>query len=311
MTDAPAAPGSTEDRGWRPVDLGGPDEWSHTLTAAEVAEIDAALDHVEASGVPMADLDRTTFPLGALGDRLRDWAHELDQGRGFVLVRGLPVERYGPERSGLAFWGLGCHLGRPFPQNPEGDLLGHVVDTGEAADNPDIRKYRTNHDIAFHVDGADVVGLLCLANSADGGASRIASSLAVRARIVDEDPALAPVFDQDFYLDLRDEEGPGELPYLPLPLSYVARGRPRVFYHHDYFTSSPRHPATPPYSPAQLAVLDRFEALAQSEEFRLDMVLAPGDMQFVDNGTVVHARTAYVDDPDDPRHLLRLWLAVG
>ncbi len=49
----------------RVLDLGGPDEWSHTLTAAEVAEIDAALDHVEASGVPMADLDRTT-PLEAL-----------------------------------------------------------------------------------------------------------------------------------------------------------------------------------------------------------------------------------------------------
>ncbi|MCB1017991.1 MAG: TauD/TfdA family dioxygenase [Acidimicrobiales bacterium] len=308
MTDTEAPPAAG---GWRPADFRGPDDWSHTLTADEIAEIDAALDHVEALGLATADLDRGSFPLPALGGRLRAWADELDQGRGFVLVRGLPVERYGPERSGVAFWGLGCHLGRPFPQNPEGDLLGHVVDTGEAADNPDIRKYRTNHDIAFHVDGADVVGLLCLANSADGGASRIASSLAVRDRIVAERPELAPAFEQDFHLDLRDEQAPGEAPFLSLPLAYEARGRPRIFYHHDYFTSSQRHPETPRYTAEQQAVLDRFEALAHSEEFRIDMVLEPGDMQFVDNGTVVHARTAYVDDPADPRHLLRLWLAVG
>jgi hypothetical protein len=42
------------------------------------------------------------------------------------------------------------------------------------------------------------------------------------------------------------------------------------------------------------------------------MRLAPGDMQFVHNHTMLHDRTGFEDwpDPDRRRHLLRLWLAV-
>jgi len=34
-------------------------------------------------------------------------------------------------------------------------------------------------------------------------------------------------------------------------------------------------------------------------------------MQFISNHTIVHARTAYEDyaDPNEKRHLLRLWLS--
>lgn len=302
---------STLEDGWRPTEFLGPDEWCVTLTASDVAELDAALDHVEAQGLAMGEVDRQAFPLPTLGPRLAGWAAEIDQGRGFVLLRGLPVERYGPDRSGLAFWGLGCHLGRPFPQNPEGDLLGHVIDTGEAATDPSVRKYRTNHHIAFHVDGADMVGLLCLRAAGDGGLSRIASSLAVRQEILWRHPELAHVFGEPMLLDLRDEQGPGEPPFLPLPMDYLSRGRRRVFYHYDYFTSSQRHEAAPRYSDEQLLVLELFEELASSPAFCIDMDLQPGDMQFIDNGTIVHARSAYVDDLDHPRHLLRLWLAAA
>jgi len=42
------------------------------------------------------------------------------------------------------------------------------------------------------------------------------------------------------------------------------------------------------------------------------MVLAVGDIQFLANTHVLHARTAYTDQaPSRPRrHLMRLWLAV-
>lgn len=299
------------DGGWQPSDFLGPDEWSYTLTSAELAEIDAALDHVEAVGLTMGEVDRESFPLPTLRPLLADFALEIDQGRGFVLLRGLPVEAYGVDRSSLAFWGLGAHLGRPFPQNPEGDLLGHVTDTGEATIDPTVRKYRTNHDISFHVDGADMVGLLCLRPAARGGLSRIASSLAVRQEILWRHPAFDPLFDEPMLLDLRDEQAPGELPFLALPMDYLGRGRRRVFFHYDYFTSSQRHADAPRYSRQQIELIELFERLASSPEFRIDMDLQPGDMQFIDNGTIVHARTAYEDDPAAPRHLLRLWLAAA
>ena len=42
------------------------------------------------------------------------------------------------------------------------------------------------------------------------------------------------------------------------------------------------------------------------------MDLQPGDMQFVNNYHVLHARTAYEDDREtgEIRHLKRLWLAT-
>jgi alpha-ketoglutarate-dependent taurine dioxygenase len=42
------------------------------------------------------------------------------------------------------------------------------------------------------------------------------------------------------------------------------------------------------------------------------MDFEPGDIQFLNNGRILHAREAYDDweDPDKRRHLLRLWLAA-
>lgn len=42
------------------------------------------------------------------------------------------------------------------------------------------------------------------------------------------------------------------------------------------------------------------------------MILAPGDIQFLTNSHVLHARTAYEDypPPHPRRHLLRLWVAT-
>lgn len=42
------------------------------------------------------------------------------------------------------------------------------------------------------------------------------------------------------------------------------------------------------------------------------MILSPGDIQFLTNSHVLHARTAYEDfpPPHPRRHLLRLWVAT-
>ena len=51
--------------------------------------------------------------------------------------------------------------------------------------------------------------------------------------------------------------------------------------------------------------------VAGDPELRLDMNFMPGDIQFLHNHTILHARTAYEDWPEveRKRHLLRLWLA--
>lgn len=66
----------------------------------------------------------------------------------------------------------------------------------------------------------------------------------------------------------------------------------------------------PPLSPAQLEAADVLEATCNS--LALHMILEVGDIQFLSNAHVLHARTAYKDHapPAPRRHLMRLWLAT-
>jgi hypothetical protein len=297
---------------WLGSELAENRDWVFEFNAAQVAELEAACEQVPAERAAPGRMTRADFPLPGLSEAVQQWRDEITNGRGFVLLRGLPVERWGEARSSLAYWGLGLHLGFPGEQNPQGDLLGHVFDTGEEASNPNIRRYRTSGDIAYHCDLADVVCLLCLDVGAWGGASRIASSVAVYDELLRQRPDLAPRLFEPFLLDSRDEAKEGRAPYVPIPPCRFAGGRLRTFYHSDYFRSVVRHPEVSPFSAAELELLDLYEQIASSERFRLDMQFEPGDVQLVSNHSVLHARAAYRDDAAGGRrrHLLRLWLSL-
>ncbi|MFN2377871.1 MAG: TauD/TfdA family dioxygenase [Candidatus Binatia bacterium] len=295
---------------WRGPDVASRTDWIILLGDEEVAEIQAAAR--ACLGRPLAALGRGDFPLPTLAPRVKHWAAEVGSGRGFVLLRGLPVERWGAELSSVAFWGLGHHLGVPGGQNPQEELLGHVRDYGEDAANPFVRKYRTADRIAYHCDLADVVGLLCLSKAKSGGASRIASSVAVHDELLLRRPDLVARLYEPFLLDTRDEAREGRMPWVPVQPCCHADGRLRTFYHSDYFRSVQRHAEAPRFTAAEQELLDLYEEIAGSPAFLLDMELEPGDVQLISNHTVLHARTAYEDWPDPARRrdLLRLWLSL-
>ena len=48
------------------------------------------------------------------------------------------------------------------------------------------------------------------------------------------------------------------------------------------------------------------------EDVKFSMMLEPGDMQWVNNYTVLHSRTDYEDNPEPgrERHMLRLWIRL-
>lgn len=302
----------TSEAAWRGTDMASrQSEWLVTLTPQDVAEIEAAADKLLTSQVPLSSVDRNAFPLPTLASKIETWRKEITHGRGFVVIRGLPVAAWGTEKAALAYWGLGHHLGHPGAQNPQDELLGHVVDYGEEKDNPIVRRYRTTGHIDFHCDAADAVGLLCLHTAKSGGQSRIVSSVAIFNEIYRQEPELIPRLFEPFFLDRRDEQGEGEPGYLPLPpCRHDAEGNLRTFYHSEYFRSAERFQEITIDSQAKL-ILDLYDALCLSPEFQLDMWLEPGDMQFISNHTIVHSRTAYGDWPERERkrHLLRLWLS--
>jgi len=287
--------------------------WKVCLAASELAEFDKGLDRLEQDRIAIEEVDRRCLPLPLLEPKISQWRQQLMRGRGFVIVSGFPVEQWGEARSALAFWALGHHLGVPGAQNPDGDLLGHVKDYGEQADSPNVRLYRTTSNIRFHCDVADVVGLLCLRTAREGGQSRIASSVAIWNAIFQEDPESARLLFQPFAHDLRGEHRPGQPGFANLqPCCLGEDGVLRTFYHSEYFRSAARLPEVGALPQSHLNLLDRYDALGASPDFHLDMWLEQGDIQFISNHTIVHARTAYKDDPDPARkrHLLRLWLSL-
>lgn len=302
--DSPAA--------WRGPEMARRTDWIVPFTPEQCAEIEVACAAVDARGLALADVRRADFPLPTVAPLARAWARELLEGRGFLLLRGLPVERWGERIASLAYWGLGLHLGRPGGQNPQEELLGHVTDYGEDADNPFVRRYRTAGDIRYHCDLADAVGLLCLRTPISGGASRIVSSVSVYNELLRRRPDLVERLYDPFLLDTRDEPGEGRMPWVPVPPCRFAAGVLRTFYHSDYFRSVERHAQAPRFTPLERELLDLYESIAASPDLYLDMQFEVGDIQLLSNHFALHARTAYEDhrEPERKRHLLRLWLSL-
>jgi len=57
---------------------------------------------------PPQTITRDGFPLTSVGGLLADARHELEYGRGFLLLRGLPIDRYTDEEAGLLYRGIGA-----------------------------------------------------------------------------------------------------------------------------------------------------------------------------------------------------------
>jgi hypothetical protein len=302
--DTPAA--------WRGPEVAGSDAWRFSLGDAQVAKIEGALVHAAGTGKSTAEMDAADFPLPGLASAIAEWRNAIMRGRGFQLVSGVPVERWSQEQAERFFWCLGLHLGRPGAQNVAGDLLGHVTDTGEDAGDPFVRLYRTRADIAYHCDAADVVGLLCLRTAKKGGASRIVSSVSVYNEVLRQRPDLVDRLYQPFLLDIRNEDRSGTLRHIPIPPCRFSEGRLRTFYHSDYFRSVQRHDDVAPFDSDEQTLLDLYEEIAASPDLYFDMELAPGDIQWLSNHTILHSRTGYEDhaEPERRRHLLRLWLSI-
>jgi hypothetical protein len=285
--------------------------WLEPLAAAEVAEIEAASLALLDSGADLSRLQARDFPLPVLAPRLARLLRELLEGRGFVLLRGLPVHRWPRALSAAAFLGLGSHLGRMRPQNAAGHLLGHVRDLGLSASDPNVRIYQTHERQTFHTDSCDIVGLLCLQTARSGGLSALVSSTTLYNEMRRRRPELAALLFEPLATDRRGEVPPGGQPWFEIPVFNWHAGLLSTIYQRQYIDSAQRFAGAPRLTPAHIEALDFFDSLANDPALGLTMALHPGDLQFVHNHVLLHDRTAFEDWPERERrrHLLRLWLA--
>jgi hypothetical protein len=309
MIELPPALGGSS--AWYGPDVADRAEWIEALSPTELAEIEFAAQRLARVEVDWQILSHDEFPLPTLKQRLSRVLHEILEGRGFVLLRGLPVERWGRRLSATAFLGLGLHWGSLRSQNRHGHLLGHVKDLGLSSQDPNTRIYQTRERQNYHTDSCDVVGLLCLHPAKSGGLSSLVSSVTLFNEMRKRRPELARVLFERIETDRRGEVPAGQEPFFCIPVFNWHAGLLSTVYQRTYIESARRFPEVPPLTPDQIEALDLFDRLANDPALHFQMELRAGDVQLVHNHTLLHDRTAFEDwpEPERKRHLLRLWLA--
>ena len=296
---------------WYGSEMSLTDEWIHTVSKNEIEEINEALVTVEKKDI--ASLTREDFPLSELAEKLRLITGEVIYGRGFALLRGLPVDRWSIKQAATAYFGIGTHLGAARSQNGKGHVLGHVRDLGrDAVNDTNARIYQTRERQLFHTDSCDVVALLCLKTAKAGGASALVSSMTIYNEMYRSRPDLLRLLFEPFATDRRGEVPEGKKPFFEIPVFNFYKGHLSVIYARRYINSAQRFDEVPVIEGQRLEALDLFDSLANDRKLNLEMNFQPGDIQFVHNHTMLHDRTDYVDweEEEKKRHLLRLWLAI-
>lgn len=299
---------------WKGPDIDWTQEGLHVLDRSEIAEIDAALAHLKSLGdVDFPDITAERFPLDRVATLMRSLPARLRDGCGFLMLRGLPRERYSDDDMARVYFGLGAYIGAPMTQSYLGDLLGHVVDVSDL--EPKSRGYRKGGGQLMHTDSCDIIGLMCLRTAIAGGASRISSALQVHNYLLDHHPESLEILRRGLYLKRTDEDGRrATRTYSEHPVPFFTERDAEVTcYLPTGYARLAEKSGQRPFSPAESDALLHARKAAAMPEHYLDMGFKEGDIQFLNNRMMVHGRTDYEDHKElsKRRHLLRMWWRVA
>ncbi|HYE90457.1 MAG TPA: TauD/TfdA family dioxygenase [Terriglobales bacterium] len=307
---------------WTGRDMAASTEWIRRFPDTAVAEIDAALRGLSARGLAWPKFGKEDFPLPTFSKELATALDELENGRGFVLYRGLPVGRYTEPELKNIYWGLGAHLGHHRYQNALGELIGEVRDENrrygvvkEPEMDPTLgrssrNKARSAGPLRFHTDRCDVVSLLVVRTAKNGGRSKVVSAVSVANEIMRRRPDLSALLWQDYWRSRQGEEAGGEKKVFPLPIFCLHEGKFTTQYSRTFVEAAQKLPDVPRMTAAHDDALDLHAQVC--EELCFEMDFQPGDWQLLNNHVIYHGRSHYEDGdgPDQDRLLFRLWLAT-
>ncbi len=241
-------------------------------------------------------------------------ANVLENGRGFVIVQGPPEEPLSLETQLAAYWVVGQILGEPVAQNVAGNRLYDVRDTGQLL-SQGARFSVTNYESTFHTDASfeddvvDYAGLLCVQAAKSGGLSQLVSGYTAAAELALAGTAAIEVLTQPFHVDRRGGVRPGETPTAQRPV-LARRGNEIVYRYLRTWIEAGHDKAGVPLTHDQVRALDALDAALNRGDLRVEFMLRPGDMLWINNRWLLHNRTAFEDhaEPALRRHYVRLWL---
>jgi hypothetical protein len=296
---------------WRGSDIKGKDDIAFDLTACQGAALESLLGRFRKRGLGLGDIRPEDCRHPALDADLARVFDEIQEGRGIVVIRGIPVAGHSVDDVRIMMWALGAHFGRGVSQSARGDLLGLVRDETPPGQPESARGYTSRRELSLHVDLAQIVGLMCVRQGRSGGGSQYASGLAVYNEIQATRPDLMPILCRGFPYHRRGEEDPAAAPITPydIPVFSERDGRVSVFMVREIINAAFRE-LKRSFTPQEIDAIDTFRRTA--EALRFETRLAPGEASFVNNYAIMHARSEFDDwaEPEKKRLMLRLWLDV-
>ncbi len=243
---------------WLGRDMARSTDWIVPVSPRAIEEMEAALRQLGRRGLRWPDFGRDDFSLPTFSRDLSAALDEIEDGRGFVLLRGFPVDRYTVGELKNLYWGVGSHLGRARYQNAHGELIGEVRDeyrlygeAQEASADPALgrssrSKARSSGPLRFHTDRCDVVTLLCVRPARAGGLSRIVSAVSVAHALRTRRPDLHALLCEDYWRSRQGEEAGGERQVYAMPLLASREGKFTTQYSRTFVEAAQKLPGVPP-----------------------------------------------------------------
>jgi hypothetical protein len=292
---------------WKAVDFPDDRSWVRPFERGMLAELESAAKGLLQSRAPLKDIVAADIDLPQTDALLRQSYDDMENGCGFSLLSGLPVDDWGLDLCRAVQCIVGTRYGLITKQNREGDFLLDVINRN-VTHGTQNRGYHSNAFLDFHNDGANTVALLCMETAAEGGESVLVSAVTVYNEILKLRPELLQPLMRGYFHHRRNQRAPEDPPLMPYRTPVFCRigGVFHCCYSRISIDSSKDEGLV--FSPEEEEALDFIDAQLQRPDLQIRMYLRKGDLQLVNNFVVLHSRTAFIDKPGHPRHLLRLWL---
>jgi hypothetical protein len=304
-------PAVTTAAAWRGDELLKKQDWIYLLSEAQITECETLGKQLVEADPDLRAVKPEDYPLQACREAVKEWKTDMESGRGFVLVRGLHTYLYSDALSSAIYFILGLHIGVPMRQNEMGDLIDHVYATSDKTmDDPTAMSSKVRDKLPFHSDSSDVVGLMCLRPSKQGGASALVSGAQIYNEILQRRPDLAPLLLEPFHWDWKRQDHKAPQNTYTSPVISFVDGVFSMYAGSLYVLTAQDYPEVPRLTPQQVEVLKLFDDITYEEGMAITMDFRPGDIQWLSNHAALHSRTLFTDyaEPQRKRHLLRMWL---
>ena len=292
-----------------------PADGMFSFDEACLSEIENAIKLIRDNPLPLLMLHPSNFYMPRCKELINSVFDCLENGFGFCLLDRLPFEDMTDNEAKSIYWLLSQMLGRPVAQKwCDGTMLYSVTDLGRPSGNG-VRPDVTNEEQSFHTDNSynicppDVVGLLCLHPSKNGGLSRVVNMKSVLERMEVSHKTLIQRLYRPFVFDRQKEHSERDPEILENPiLNGNGEGlRIRVSRNLIYQGYALRGENIDDEGEEALAA---FFNIINDPEMYKEFKFEEGQIQFLNNRVIGHKRTSFEDwlSRDKKRHLCRVWL---